>query len=1298
MKPDRLPNPHRASAAAPPPNAFAMVLALLVLALLIVTIVGSSLMLQVEVRTADNSRQILEARQNALYGLGIAFGELQQIAGPDQRVTATASLTRNATSTQWDPANVATNSPHRNWTGVWDTSAPRFIPDATPGKVISNVGTSTNQLNPEPIAWLVSGGKNRKTSSGNATQTSDVTPDTYPARVSTTGRPTSVTAPDDHVVLLGNGTVDLAAHPENGIVVPKVAIMKPNPDGSTSKSGAYGYWVADEGVKARFDAVESEAFANTGNATSQKDYRVLGAQRIGAEQMSTGNGTDTFATIGYDPKGADFLKKIRSLAARDQIGLLDYTPSGNSTFRPAAKARFHDITTVSEGVLSDTRKGGLKQDLTVYLQQGSVSGIISDTDLLFSDSRDTSGVTDPKNPRAPLAIRYPSLSLTGNSTGLPKFGLLKSWYQMDAANPQIIRRTSTQHGLYPVVVRAEWPIWMHVNLDMTGATFPFTVPTTAFTPRIYPVVTLWNPYNVTLPGRDYLVQVHIGKGAIVGFKTDGNQTMAVLPNGSLFSFPLPPSISLYIPAAESSLPAGETKIYILKNNQAGYDGTTVMEMISGYFAPSSSTPNYSLSDPPKATNQNNYFELPPPGGPNITVPAMPGSGSKTLIAIGAYAGNGTSSSDPLNRSVSLYLGSALSSATPGNMLQNLTPITGAYSWVGSGSNDTNWLLGTTGAYFSYNGTNAFDFDAKIPRSGWHIRPMSHYTSAWASKNWTGGSFAPLLDCNNRVGADAVPASGSPVTVPFVDLNATRNERERFWGPYRYMPDGNNSDIVGPSVYLYSFGGSPASERFAYAYGDTLYKNPDTSSGPVTSSSFSLGSGLGKTTSLFDLKPAGRELVSLGYLQHANLDTYVWQPSYVAGNSWVPPQLAGRDRYSGFFSGTPAPAADTANKVYDISYLVNDSLWDRFYLSSSSSTSSQDADLLANKKCLPSSRLRFREINGTTYNSLTSSADKMELGAGFLTLNGAFNINSTSVEAWKAFLSSRNGLDSNSAAAGATEAVFSRMLNPGASTGGFLAAPATGQPAGEIASAYTGARKLSAGEVTVLAEKIVEQVRLRGPFTSLSDFVNRRLTMEPAWKAPETAVSQTGFVGPLQAAIDFASDQYIAASQTGINSMFYQSAVPGSYFDFTKIPAKAMPNGGNYVRLTAVDEVDVSALVGPYFPKLRMLGKPWYYSAAGVPGFLTQADILSGLGHLMSARSDTFTIRSYGEVTDKSGKIICKAWCEAVVQRTPDPVKSNPGRSENIWPENPTNVASDPVNALGRKFIIKSFRWLTPEEV
>jgi hypothetical protein len=112
----------------------------------------------------------------------------------------------------------------------------------------------------------------------------------------------------------------------------------------------------------------------------------------------------------------------------------------------------------------------------------------------------------------------------------------------------------------------------------------------------------------------------------------------------------------------------------------------------------------------------------------------------------------------------------------------------------------------------------------------------------------------------------------------------------------------------------------------------------------------------------------------------------------------------------------------------------------------------------------------------------------------------------------------------------------------------------------------------------------------------------------------------------------------------------------------------------------------------------MLGKPWYYSAAGVPGFLTQADILSGLGHLMSARSDTFTIRSYGEVTDKSGKIICKAWCEAVVQRTPDPVKSNPGRSENIWPENPTNVASDPVNALGRKFIIKSFRWLTPEEV
>jgi len=52
----------------------------------------------------------------------------------------------------------------------------------------------------------------------------------------------------------------------------------------------------------------------------------------------------------------------------------------------------------------------------------------------------------------------------------------------------------------------------------------------------------------------------------------------------------------------------------------------------------------------------------------------------------------------------------------------------------------------------------------------------------------------------------------------------------------------------------------------------------------------------------------------------------------------------------------------------------------------------------------------------------------------------------------------------------------------------------------------------------------------------------------------------------------------------------------------------------------------------------------------------QGDVLQSIGSVLTARSDTFVIRTYGEVLnplDSTAAPISRAWCEAVVQRLPD---------------------------------------------
>jgi len=92
-----------------------------------------------------------------------------------------------------------------------------------------------------------------------------------------------------------------------------------------------------------------------------------------------------------------------------------------------------------------------------------------------------------------------------------------------------------------------------------------------------------------------------------------------------------------------------------------------------------------------------------------------------------------------------------------------------------------------------------------------------------------------------------------------------------------------------------------------------------------------------------------------------------------------------------------------------------------------------------------------------------------------------------------------------------------------------------------------------------------------------------------------------------------------------------------------------------------------------------------------PHFVSGRHILALLAPILGVRSDTFTIRAYGEVRNPlTGNSLAEAWCEAQVQRLPDYV--DPTNAPADTPTHPDNVA------YGRRFILTAFRWLTPVDI
>ncbi len=398
------------------------------------------------------------------------------------------------------------------------------------------------------------------------------------------------------------------------------------------------------------------------------------------------------------------------------------------------------------------------------------------------------------------------------------------------------------------------------------------------------------------------------------------------------------------------------------------------------------------------------------------------------------------------------------------------------------------------------------------------------------------------------------------------------------------------------------------------------------------------------------------------------------PGVGIGNAFADPCIPADDVYklhkTKHSDETLAYNKQIFGDFFDHGLLINDALWDRWFCSSVSDMPDSGGkkkeakevlqDFLSGKEELPVAR--YKKANAAMSDSEVVSrimeGDGWKRIAQYLMVDGGFNVNSTSEEAWAAVLQglakrklvtnvdSKLGLVESSKAK--EQVLFSRFMVSTTdksvdSLGGYsmLLGSSSFRKNSGMTAAWGEVRMLEPEQIRELAKQMVKQVRERGPFLNMSDFINRRLQ----------SGSSNALKGALQAAID----------ATDINS------------DFQEVQAAR----GNQGSLFVYPEAEEGSI----------------YTAA--PGYLIQSDVLASLGNVLTVRDDTFTVRAYGCVKSVSNAILAQAWCEAVVQRTMDYVdpSNNPEDAEYEPDGTRAKGFSRANKVFGRRFRIVSFKWL-----
>ncbi|MGJ8650891.1 MAG: hypothetical protein ACSHX4_11075 [Opitutaceae bacterium] len=1215
---------------------FALVIALGLMAFVLILLLAITTLVQVETQSSSISKSQIEAEQAALLAMQMAIGELQAYTGLDTRVTASSTLL--------DELNVPVTGVWRSWEGSdRDSDGKPTIPNYAAKRAEGDLDAA----NPE-VGLDVSSSAGRFLGWLSSAELPDDPSDPIPAgvlsNVSGGGRVPMVTSGRP-----GEDEGSVAKTSEEVYILPTYLRE------GGAVSGSIAWWVSGDNSKAMINDDSSEEPATV------QDW----------QQRVRSNGWADPAAFEF---GDDDIFNNKVLPS---TGSLAMVADASAELR-----HFHDLTTFNRGLLTNTAVGGWRRDLSLMTE--SYDGDTSDGDpanytttsplpsgaraaregfSFYTPSPGESGYARKatETDKGPGALLYPWATYRDNPNPWGHTGPVGSWTALvdyanlyknldafSAANTKFPRSSGvvdwptweTDNLLWadkirvsPIVARVHWIFSLASESESVRVGRDLV---TTYEPRLLltPVVTIWNPYNVEMeiPGnlalnmqwRDqditpFRFKFRIGNTPLYQPqpepRLEGVTFADIAPGGGYVQLQLPTNEPMILPPGASKVFSSASGIVSVDANGSN---TPPLLLVSGYNAEGGflfEIQDFSSGSPQPAQTADSsaLFTV---EGVNVT-----GGQDDTIgVYINTLAG-GVRRYPVRNSYIETEMGGAA-------VVDEIYP-----------------ALGESGDLYS-DQISAFDVDGGL----------THPFAAAILASRATSPLAAFDEPNYAHLATKGMVQSNPLTC-YVEMRTNYQKAHGSLHPIN-------------STYAYSF-----RELLGWSGSDFGWipeVAPD-GSGYIVSG---ISSTDGLTRCIMAELPT-RPIQSLADLQHWDARNNCSVPPFafnlIANASATP--LIPADDVS--FLG---PNTLNANMANDDSYLLNHVLFDDWFVSSLAPDYgnfgvTEDRSIgevyeqhltgekpLPNRFYLPASGANLPTVSAAVASVVSGQKDTATQKYGFETVAskfevaGMFNVNSTSLDAWRALLRHSRDvevpyLDSS----GNTQTDEPRSFTyPRTSIASDQGSDSGTTESGIMAAEFAGHRVLTEAQVDRLANNIVAIIRERGPFLSLSEFVNRELT---------TNVDRA-LAGTIQSALD----ELANLGNTSDN--------PFRELQANSVAITTLPPGNHEYQ----------------FPDAA-----YGHSAFGMPGWIRQADILRPLAPVLSARDDTFTIRSYGDVRDPTNpdKIVARVWCEAVVVRTADFV--DPTEDASVLPHS-SDMVSIANQRFGRKYKIASFRWLNEEEI